>query len=130
VINSRQGKPLNAFGGVIFTTADNEAINNVNDLEGKTFMAVSKSSFGGWQMAYKEILDAGVDPFSAFAELEFGGKHENGVLAILNGGVEAGTAGTDTLERMAAGGSIFMDDFKVVNKQAHAGFPFVCSTNR
>ncbi|WP_319410026.1 PhnD/SsuA/transferrin family substrate-binding protein [uncultured Desulfosarcina sp.] len=128
MINSRQGNPLKAFGGVIITTADNDGINEVKDLKGKTFMAVSKSSFGGWQMAYKEILDAGVDPFTDFGKLEFGGKHENVVLAVLNGGVEAGTVRTDTLERMAAGGSIFMDDFKVVNKQAHPGFPFVCST--
>jgi phosphate/phosphite/phosphonate ABC transporter binding protein len=128
MINSRQGNPLKAFGGVIITTADNDSINEVKDLKGKTFMAVSKSSFGGWQMAYKEILDAGVDPFSDFGKLEFGGKHENVVLAVLNGGVEAGTVRTDTLERMAVDGSIFMDDFKVVNKQAHPGFPFVCST--
>lgn len=128
MINSRQGNPLKAFGGVVLTTVDNDGINELQDLKGKTFMAVSKSSFGGWQMAYKEILDAGVDPFSDFAKLEFGEKHENVVLAVLNGGVEAGTVRTDTLERMAAGGTIFMDDFKIVNKQAHAGFPFVCST--
>jgi phosphate/phosphite/phosphonate ABC transporter binding protein len=128
MINSRQGNPLKAFGGVIITAADNDGINELKDLNGKTFMAVSKSSFGGWQMAYKEILDAGVDPYSDFGKLEFGGKHENVALAVLNGGVEAGTVRTDTLERMAAGGSIFMEDFKVVNKQAHPGFPFVCST--
>ena len=128
MINSRQGKPLKAFGGVIMTTTDNESINQINDLKGKTFMAVSKSSFGGWQMAYKEILDAGVDPFTDFAKMEFGGKHENVVLAILNGAVEAGTVRTDTLERMAASGSIFLDDFKVINKQSHSDFPFICST--
>ena len=128
MINSRQGKPLKAFGGVIITTADNDGINELKDLKGKTFMAVSKSSFGGWQMAYKEILESGVDPFSDFGKLEFGGNHENVVLAVLNGAVEAGTVRTDTLERMMAGGSIFMDDFKVINKQAHPDFPFVCST--
>ncbi|MCB2147108.1 MAG: phosphate/phosphite/phosphonate ABC transporter substrate-binding protein [Deltaproteobacteria bacterium] len=128
MINSRQGKPLKAFGGVIITTADNDGINELKDLKGKTFMAVSKSSFGGWQMAYKEILEGGVDPFSDFGKLEFGGKHENVVLAVLNGAVEAGTVRTDTLERMVAGGSIFLDDFKVINKQVHPEFPFVCST--
>ncbi len=128
MINSRQGKPLKAFGGVIISTADNEEINALEGLKGKTFMAVSKSSFGGWQMAYKEILDAGIDPYADFSNLEFGGKHENVVLAVLNGAVDAGTVRTDTLERMAANGSIFMDDFKVINKQAHSGFPFACST--
>lgn len=128
MINSRQGKPLTAFGGVIITSVDNEAINEITDLKGKTFMAVSKSSFGGWQMAYKELLESDIDPFSNFSKLEFGGKHDNVVLAILNGAVDAGTVRTDTLERMAAGGNIFMDDFKVINKQSHSDFPFLCST--
>lgn len=128
MINSRQGKPLKAFGGVIITTVDNDGINGLTDLKGKSFMAVSKSSFGGWQMAYREILGAGVDPLSDFGKLEFGGKHENVVLAVLNGAADAGTVRTDTLERMAAGGSIFLDDFKVINKQSHPGFPFACST--
>lgn len=128
MINSRQGKPLKAFGGVVITTADNADINDFKDLKGKTFMAVSKSSFGGWQMAYKEILDAEVDPYSDFAKLEFGGKHENVVLAVLNGGVNAGTVRTDTLERMAADETVFMDDFKVIHAQSHPDFPFVCST--
>ena len=128
MINSRQGKPLKAFGGVVITTADNADINDFKDLKGKTFMAVSKSSFGGWQMAYKEILDAEVDPYSDFAKLEFGGKHENVVLAVLNGGVNAGTVRTDTLERMAADETVFMDDFKVIHAQSHLDFPFVCST--
>ena len=128
MINSRQGKPLKAFGGVILTSVDNDGINAIDDLKGKTFMAVSKSSFGGWQMAYKEILDAGIDPFSDFGKLEFGGKHDNVVLAVLNGAVDAGTVRTDTLERMAAGGSIFMDDFKIIGPRKQGDFPFVCST--
>ena len=128
MVNSRQGKPLKAFGGVVIATVGNDKINNFNDLNGKSFMAVSKSSFGGWQMAYKEILDAGIDPFSDFSKLEFGGKHENVVLAVLNGAVDAGTVRTDTLERMAASGSIFLDDFKVIGKQSHPEFPFLCST--
>lgn len=128
MINSRQGKPLKAFGGVILTSVDNDGVNSIDDLRGKSFMAVSQSSFGGWQMAYKEILDAGIDPFSEFGKVEFGGKHENVVLAVQNGAVDAGTVRTDTLERMAASGSVFMDDFKIIAKQSHADFPFVCST--
>ncbi len=128
MINSRQGQPLKSFGGVILTAAENEAINSVDDLKGKTFMAVKKSSFGGWQMAYKEILDAGIDPQHDFAKLEFGGKHDNVVYAVMNGAVDAGTVRTDTMERMAAAGEIDMEDFKIIAKKTHAGFPFVCST--
>jgi len=128
MINSRQGKPLKSFGGVIITADGNEAINSVSDLNGKTFMAVKKSSFGGWQMAYKEILDAGIDPYKDFSKIEFGGKHDNVVLAVQNEAVEAGTVRTDTLERMAAAGTIDMEDFKVINPMKSSEFPFVCST--
>ena len=128
MVNSRQGQPLKSFGGVILTSVDNDNINSINDIKGKTFMAVKQSSFGGWQMAYKEILDAGVDPHQDFAKLEFGGKHDNVVLAVQNGAVECGTVRTDTLERMAAEGMIDMDEFKIINKKSHNGFPFVISS--
>lgn len=128
MINSRQGKPLKSFGGVILTSVENDQINTLGDLRGNTFMAVKASSFGGWQMAYKEILDAGIDPFKDFSKLEFGGKHDNVVFAIQNGAVQAGTVRTDTLERMAAAGTIDMEEFKIINKKTSRDFPFVCST--
>ncbi len=128
MINSRQGKPLKSFGGVIFTNEENEDINSVKDLSGKSFMAVKESSFGGWQMAYLELLDQGIDPFKDFSKLEFGGKHDNVVLAVQNGVVDAGTVRTDTLERMAAAGMIELSEFKIINSKKHGEFPFVHST--
>ncbi len=128
MINSRQGKALKSFGGVIITTSYNDNIKTMNDLKGKKFMAVKKSSFGGWQMAYKEFMDAGIDPFKDFASVTFGGKHDNVVLAVLNEEVDAGTVRTDTLERMAAAGDISLEDFKVIGKKDHGDFPFVSST--
>ena len=127
MINSRQGQALKSFGGVIITTADNDSINSIADLKGKTFVAVNKSSFGGWQMAYKTIKDAGLDPFKDFATMDFAGRHDNVVFAIQNEQAEAGTIRTDTLERMIASGAIAMEDFKIINKQSSA-FPFVYST--
>ena len=98
------------------------------DLKGKKFMAVKKSSFGGWQMAYKEFVDAGLDPFKDFASMEFSGKHDKVVVAVKNGQMEAGTVRTDTLERMTASGAIAMEDFKIIGKKDYGDFPFVCST--
>jgi twitching motility protein PilJ len=128
MINSRQRKPLKSFGGVIFTSEENDEINSVDDLSGKTFMAVKKSSFGGWQMAYMELLDQGIDPFKDFSKLEFGGKHDNVVLAVQNGVVDAGTVRTDTLERMVSTGIIELSEFKIISSKKHGDFPFVHST--
>ena len=91
-------------------------------------MAVKKSSFGGWQMAYKELVDAGINPNTDFAKLEFGDKHDNVVYAVMNEAVDAGTVRTDTLERLAAEGDIDLQDFKVINAKEHKDFPFKCST--
>jgi twitching motility protein PilJ len=129
MVNSRQGKALKSFGGVILTYADRDDINSISDLKGKKFMAVKESSFGGWQMAYKELLDNGLNPLQDVASLQFGGKHDNVVLAIQNGEVDAGTVRTDTLERMAATGDIDMSEFKIIAAKTHADFPFVVSTS-
>lgn len=128
MVNSRQGKALKSFGGVIFTSEENNEINSVKDLPGKTFMAVKKSSFGGWQMAYMELLNSGINPLKDFAKLEFGGKHDNVVLAVQNGVADAGTVRTDTLERMAAAGTIELSEFKIISQKKYGNFPFVCST--
>jgi twitching motility protein PilJ len=128
MINSRQGKPLKSFGGVILTYADRDDINGLGDIKGKKFMAVKENSFGGWQMAYKELKDNGIDPMKDFSSVEFGGKHDNVVYAIQNGSVDAGTVRTDTLERMAAAGDIDMSEFKIIGAKKHEGFPFVIST--
>ncbi len=128
MINSRQGESLKSFGGVILTYADRDDINSLADIKGKKFMAVKESSFGGWQMAYKEFLDNGINPTQDFASLQFGGKHDNVVLAVQNGEVDAGTVRTDTLERMAAAGDIDLAEFKIISAKTHAGFPFVVST--
>ena len=128
MINSRQGKPLRQFGGVIFTKAGNSAINTLTDLKGKKFMAVKENSFGGWRMAYRLLKENNINPFKDFSKMVFGGTHDNVVLAVKNGVMDAGTVRTDTYERMAAEGKIKLEDFKIINNVSHAGFPFKCST--
>ncbi|PHR25188.1 MAG: hypothetical protein COA36_14375 [Desulfotalea sp.] len=128
MINSRQGKALQSFGGVVITSAYNDKINSFEDLKGKKFAAVKKNSFGGWQMAYKEMTAKGIDPFTDFSSLLFLGKHDNVVFAVQNEDVDAGTVRTDTLERMVANGAVSMEEFKVIEAKKEGDFPFVCST--
>jgi len=75
-----------------------------------------------------ELLNQGIDPFKDFSKLEFGGKHDNVVLAVQNGMVDAGTVRTDTLERMAASGLVDLSEFKIIDAKKYDDFPFVCST--
>lgn len=128
MVNKRQDKSTNAFGGTIFAAADNASINTIADLKGKKFMAVEAASFGGWQMALYEMIKNGVSD-KDLGELSFGGTHENVVLAVGNGTVDAGTVRTDTLERMAADGTIDINDYKILNKKDLPNFPFISSTD-
>lgn len=126
MINSREGKALDKFGGVIFAKAGSP-INTLADLKGKKFMIVDRKSFGGAHMAWKVLKDNGIDPEKDFAAFVEGGKHDNVVLAVLNGSMDAGTVRSDTLERMQGEGKIKMSDFKIIN-QVKDDFPFVHST--
>ena len=113
---------------MIFTTADNEGINTLDDLKGKKFAAVDETSFGGWQVAWKELLDHGIDPQKQFARLDFLGTQDKVVMAVLNHEMDAGTVRTDTLERMSAEGKIDLNQIKVINQKEDPNFPFLLST--
>lgn len=117
------------FGAVIFTRADRADITTLKDLKGKSFMAVQPEGFGGFQMAWRELKRHGLDPFKDFKPLTFSGFPQDTIaFAVLRGEVDAGTFRTETLESMAAEGKIRLKDFRVLNPQSHAGFPFLAST--
>jgi two-component system sensor histidine kinase TtrS len=126
LINSRNGNALSEFGGVVFVRSDSP-VQTLADVKGKKFMVVKRSSFGGSQMAWRLLVENGIDPDKDCSEVMEGGKHDNVVLAVLNGACDVGTVRSDTLERMADEGKINLADFRVVNK-VEDDFPFVHST--
>ncbi len=126
MINSKKGKALKEFGGVIITKKDS-SIKTIADIKGKKFMCVKYSSFGGAQMAWRLLLENGIDPKKDTAAFLEGKKHDNVVKAVKNGSVDVGTIRTDTLERMQDEGTIKLSEFKIINKIAD-DFPFVHST--
>ncbi len=125
MINIRLGKALSRFSGVIFVRADSP-IHKTADIRGKTFMCVKKSSFGGGQMAFRHLLEKGLNPFQETNLLE-GRTHDNVVLAVQTGMVDVGTVRSDTLERMAEEEKIKLRDFRVIDK-VEDDFPFMHST--
>jgi len=125
LLNLRMGKALNQFSGVIFVKKDSP-IKKIGDIKGKTFMCVKKSSFGGGQMAFRHLIENGINPFKETVLME-GRKHDNVVMAVQAGMVDVGTVRSDTFERMEAEGKIKMSDFRIID-QAKDDFPFVHST--
>lgn len=130
--NRHSGGVATTFRGVIFCGSDREDIKSLTDLKGKRFMAVSKIAFGGWQTAWREMKEEGIDPHSDFKSLEFGGTHDAVVYAVRDGKVDAGTVRTGTLERMAAEGKIRIEQFRVIHDHDHGKvdeeLPFLHST--
>lgn len=126
LINSRKGKALKEFGGVILVRKDSP-VQDLAGIKGKTFMCVKYSSFGGGHMAWRLLLENGIDPKKDCATFLEGGKHDNVVLAVKNGTVDVGTVRSDTLERMQDEGKIKISDFRIIHQVSDA-FPFVHST--
>ncbi len=126
--NRRNDIPYKIFGGVIFARRDHPVIEQLEDLRGQSFMAVYPTSLGGFQMAMREMMEKGIDPYSDLKSLEFGGIHDLVVMSVLHGDVDAGTVRTDILERMAADGTIDLNDFRIINAQHVPEFPFALST--
>jgi signal transduction histidine kinase/ABC-type phosphate/phosphonate transport system substrate-binding protein len=128
--NSRLGGAYTQFGALIFTRADRADIKSLQDLKGKSFMAVHSNAFGGWWMALGTFKEQGIEPGQDFSRMEFSGFPQDKVVyAVKEGRIDAGTVRTDILERMQAEGKINIADFKVLNEQPRtAEFPFVRST--
>jgi len=128
--NLKNGHPYSQFGAVIFTRADRQDINSLADLKGKSFLAVKKDAFGGFEMAWYEMFRQGIDPFSYFSELGFSGLPQDQIpMAVLDDRADAGTVRTDVLERMAKEGLFSLDQFKILSPKHVEDFPFLLSTD-
>ncbi len=124
-----QGHDYSRFGAVIFTRRDDPDIKSLKDLKGHSLMIVNNHAFGGFQMAWRELKEAGVDPFKDIAELKFNGfPQDNIVHAVMDGEVDAGTVRTGILENMALNGKVELDKIRVLEDRNVEGFQFLLST--
>lgn len=126
--NLRGEDAYKVFGGVIFTRSDRKDIQTLEDMRGKSFMAVDATSLGGFQMTWRELKAKGINPYKDFSRLEFGGIHDHVVRSVVKGDVDVGTVRTDILERMASTGDLNLDDIQIINPQMDNEFPFRLST--
>ncbi len=129
LVKTMDGLSVKVFGGVMFTRADRTDINSLRDLKGTRFLAVKRSSLGGFLAAWEQLLENGMDPFSDFSSLTFNGLPQDDIVfKVLNGEADAGTVRTGVLENMAKEGQIRLDAFKILNPKHTHGFPFIHST--
>lgn len=127
---------FSVLGGVLFTRAERQDINQLEDLRGQTFLAVDERSFGGWHVIWREMGDQGFDPHADLAKLDFAGQQDAVVHAVLAGKYDAGAVRTGILEELAYEGKISLDHVKVFNtvhsgiedEKVHWRFPLEHST--
>lgn len=117
------------FGGVLFTHIDNkDRFNTIEDIRDTSFGAVNKNSLGGWQMAWRELVEHDINKDKDLTSLRFFGTHDKVVYAVLNKDVEIGTVRTDTLERMALEEKIDLNKIHIIDPKSYENFPFLIST--
>ncbi|UCH41495.1 MAG: PhnD/SsuA/transferrin family substrate-binding protein [Gammaproteobacteria bacterium] len=123
------GQEFTQFGAVIFTRAEQNDLKRLEDIAGYSMMAVSRNAFGGFQMAWRELMDAGVDPFTDLSRLRFIGFPQDDIVhSVIEGRIDVGTVRSGTLERMAADGMIDISQVKVLGARDSETFPFLHST--
>lgn len=103
------------YKSIILTQADNDEIQSLEDIEGKTFSFVDPSSTSGYLYPQKMLKDAGVDPEKDLGESRFAGGHDASILAIQNGDVEAGASWDGQLDEMVKAGVADRDKLKIVD---------------
>ncbi len=124
-----EGRPVDRFGGVIFTRAGNAAIHTLADLRGRRITAVAKESFGGYMAQAWTLREAGFGP-AMVAGVRFTGQpHDQVVAEVLAGRADAGFVRTGVLESLAQEGKLRLEDVRVLNPQPPRLFPQRLSTD-
>lgn len=127
--NLHFGYPYTVFGAVIFTRSERGDIRVLHDLGDKSFGAVSPEAFGGFQMAWRELMEAGIDPYRDLSQLQFFDfPQDDIVFAVRDGLIDAGTVRAETLERMIIDGRVKRTDFRILNPLSADDYPFPRST--
>lgn len=123
-----EGRSYDQTGALIFTRADS-AIRSIEDLRGKSLMAVDENELTGWKVAKQEFRKYRMEPSSALSDLMFsGGNQREVVYAVQEGLVDAGVVRAGLLERLAVAGVVDLAEFRAVAPMSHVDFPFMVST--
>ena len=118
--------PMRAVGSAVIVRADRQDLRSLADLAGKRVIAVGENAFGGFQVAWREFVQLGIDPFTDFAQLDFVGLPMHKVTdAVTAGGADAGIVRACTIESLP---SRLSSGFRVLSPRREPDFPCQTST--
>ena len=114
--------PKQSIGSAI-VVRNNARLHTLADLAGKHVLAVGPDAFGGYQIAARELLEAGVDPEHDLGNLQFTGfPVQKIVQAVRAGQADAGIIRTCLLEQMIRSGKIGAGELRVLAPINTPGF--------
>lgn len=119
--------PRQSIGSAIVVRND-ARLHTLADLAGKHVLAVGPDAFGGYQIAARELLEAGVDPEHDLADLQFAGFPVQKIVHEVRAGrADAGIIRTCLLEQMIRSGEIGAGELRVLAPIDTRGFQ--CQTS-
>jgi len=118
--------PMRAVGSAVIVRADRQDLRSLADLAGKRVIAVGENAFGGFQVAWREFVQLGIDPFTDFAQLDFVGLPMHKVIdAVTAGRADAGIVRACTIENLTSRPPA---GFRVLSPRREPDFPCQTST--
>jgi two-component system sensor histidine kinase TtrS len=121
--------PEQALGSTVLALADRADLVDLPDLRGKRIATVAADAFGGYLVAARQLLHAGVDLEAGDARPLFVGfPMRRAVEALQRGEADAAIVRTCLLEQHAAKGLLRPEDFKVIGRRSPSGYPCATST--
>ncbi|KAA0679511.1 sensor protein [Roseomonas genomospecies 6] len=128
--SSRAGASGASIGSTVIVRADRTDLRDLADLKGRTVLASDPDAFGGFQIAWGEMLKAGVDPYRDLKELRFSGFPVDRVaFAVQDGTVDVGVLRACLLEELAAEDRVDLARFRVLAPKTVPGFNCALSTD-
>ena len=110
--------PSEAIASAVLVRKDRSDLRRLADLKGQRLAAVSENAFGGFQVAWREMKAAGLDPHTDVAALSFTGFPMRRVLqALREDRADAGVVRACLLERLVQQGDAQAEEFTVLNLQ-------------
>ena len=129
MVNSYENTHLYSYGGVIAVLSAREDLRNLSDLNGRTIGIPSRRSFGGYLAQLYELHKANLPQPEKRQLIEIGMSHDDVVMALLAGKVDAAFVRAGVIEAMEKGGVIRKGQLHVLNARKETDFPYALSTD-
>jgi phosphonate transport system substrate-binding protein len=112
-------------GGYIIVREDSPR-RSIDELKGARFGFVDPASTSGYLYPLKLFRDRGIDPATYFASTAFLGSHDGVLLAILDGGIEAGATWQGSFGALKSKSGVDPLSFRVIAKMPRTPQDVMC----